>query len=63
MGAITKEEDSYVFRQDNGEITARFDSIEEKKVLSHEGSPLYRRVFNLLVVVGLIYLALIFLLV
>ena len=63
MGAITKEGDKYIFRQDNGEITARFDSIEEKMVLSHEGIPIYRRVFNLLVLIGLVYLVLIFLLV
>ena len=63
MGTIEKEGEKYIFRQEDCEITAWFDSTEEKMVLSHEGSPLYRRVFNLLVVVGLLYLALIFFLI
>ena len=61
MGSIEKEGDHYIYRQADGEITARFRSIEEKMVLSHEGSPGYRRVFNLLVAVGMAYLAVIFL--
>jgi hypothetical protein len=60
VGTIEKNGEYYVFRQDNGEITARFDSIEEKRVLAHEGRPLYRRLFSLLVVAGVLYLALIF---
>lgn len=60
MGRIEKENEEYIFRQDNGEITARFESIEEKMVLSHEGSPFYRHVFNLLVLAGVAYLALVF---
>jgi hypothetical protein len=49
-----------IYRQDDGEITARFASLEEKMELSHEGSRGYRRVFNLLVLAGLLYLAYIF---
>ena len=63
MGTLEKEGEKYIFRQDNGEITARFERIEKKMVLSHEGSPLYRLVFNLLAVVGVLYLALIFFLI
>jgi hypothetical protein len=63
MGTLEKKGEKYIFRQDNGEITAWFDNNEEKMMLSHEGSPLYRRVFNLLAVVGLLYLALIFFLI
>jgi hypothetical protein len=60
MGTIEKSGEAYHFRQDDGEITARFESIEEKMVLSHEGSPHYKRVFNVLVLVGILYLAAIF---
>jgi hypothetical protein len=55
--------DTFVYRQDDGEITARFTSIEERMVLSHKGSRRYRHVFNLLVLVGGLYLAAIFFLV
>jgi hypothetical protein len=60
VGTIEKDGGKYVFRQDNGEITARFDSIEEKRVLAHEGRPFYKRLFILLVAAGVLYLALIF---
>jgi hypothetical protein len=60
MGTIEKHDGKYVFRQKNGEITAWFESIEEKLVLSHESSPRYKRVFNLLVLAGILYLATIF---
>ena len=63
MGTLEKAGEKYVFRQENGEITAWFDSTEEKMVLSHEGSSLYRHVFNLLVLAGVAYLALIFFLI
>jgi len=61
MGTVEKTENGFIYRQDDGEITARFDSIEEKPVLSHTGSPIYRRVFNLLILAGGIYLTFIFL--
>lgn len=60
MGSIENSEEGFVYRQDDGEITARFESIEEKLVLSHEGSPFYRRVFNMLILAGGLYLATIF---
>ena len=60
MGIIENSEEGFVYRQDDGEITARFESIEEKMVLSHEGSTLYRHVFNLLMLAGGLYLAAIF---
>jgi len=60
MANIEKSEAVFIYRQDDGEITARFESIEEKMVLSHEGSTLYRRIFNLLIVAGGLYLAYIF---
>jgi hypothetical protein len=60
MGTIEKEDDHYIYRQDDGQITARFRSIEQKKVLRHEGSSFYRWVFNLLVLAGTVYLAVIF---
>ena len=62
MGTIEKngDGDEFVFRQDDGEITARFNNIAEKMVLAHEGSPTYKKVFYLLVLAGAIYLAFIF---
>jgi len=60
MGTIEKEGEKYIFRQDDGEITAWFDSIEEKMELVHEGSPRFRRIFNLLVWAAALYLTLIF---
>ena len=56
MGTIEKKGEEFVFRQDNGEITARFKNIAEKMVLAHEGSPTYKKVFTLLVVAGVLYL-------
>ena len=62
MGKIEKSPDGneFVFRQENGEITAWFRSITEKMVLAHEGSPTYKKVFCLLVLAGALYLAFIF---
>lgn len=60
MGRIEEKEDAVVYRQEDGRITARFTSLEEKRVLTHEGSPRYRRVFNWLVLTGGLYLAYIF---
>ena len=61
MGKIESDNENLVFRQDNGEITAWFDHSEEKMVLAHEGDPNYKKVFYLLVLAGVLYLALIFL--
>ena len=62
MGKIEKspDGDEFVFRQDNGEITAWFSSIAEKMVLAHEGSPAYKKVFYFLVLAGALYLTFIF---
>lgn len=62
MGVVEKDGEQFVFRQDDGEVTARFGSIEEKRVLSHKGNRFYRWVFNLLVLAGVFYLTLIFIL-
>ena len=56
---MRKGEDT-VYRQMDGEITARFTDIEEKMELVHEGSPQYKHIFHLLVAAGLIYLIVIF---
>jgi len=56
---VRKGEDT-VYRQMDGEITARFTDIEEKMELVHEGSPKYKHIFHLLVAAGLIYLIVIF---
>lgn len=60
MGSIEKDGSEYVYRQADGKITARFDSIEEKMVLAHEGRPFYKKVFHVLVLLGVCYLAFIF---
>ena len=60
MGKIEKKGEEFVFRQDDGEITARFKSIAEKMVLAHKGSPTYKKVFTLLVIGGVLYLSFIF---
>lgn len=63
MGKFEKEGEKFVFRQDDGEVSAWFDNIEEKMVLSHEGIPQYKKVFYLLVLGGMLYLAAIFFLI
>lgn len=60
MGKIEKNGEKFVFRQDNGEITAQFDHVEEKMLLTHEGSSKYKKVFYLLVLAGVLYLTFIF---
>ena len=61
MGMVEERDGTGTYHQEDGEITARFADVEEKMVLSHEGSPGYRRAFNSLVIAGLLYLAYIFL--
>jgi hypothetical protein len=62
MGTIEKNGETFVFRQDDGEITAWFEDVEEKMVLAHKGSPTYKKVFYVLVIAGIFYLAFVFLL-
>ena len=61
MGMIEEKDGTGNYHQEDGKVTAHFADVEEKMVLSHEGSPGYRRAFNLLVIAGLLYLAYIFL--
>ena len=61
MGMVEESDGTGTYHQEDGEVTARFADVEEKMVLSHAGSPGYRRGFNLLVIVGLLYLTYIFL--
>ncbi|MDJ0781850.1 MAG: hypothetical protein QNJ22_07745 [Desulfosarcinaceae bacterium] len=60
MGRIEKDAQGWCYRQPDGTITARFDTIAEKRVLAHTGSRFYQRVFAVLVIVGAVYLSLIF---
>ena len=60
MGEITIEGDEVVYRQADGEITAWLTDFEEKMELAHEGSPLFKNIFYLLVGTGLFYLLMIF---
>ena len=60
MGEITIEGDEVVYRQADGEITAWLTDFEEKMELTHEGSPIFKKIFYLLVAAGIFYLSLIF---
>jgi len=56
MGRIEEMDGRRVYRQDDGEITADLTRFEEKLAVEHHGSPLYQRVFFLLVALGVLYL-------
>jgi hypothetical protein len=60
MGRIEKEGDHYVYRQNDGRISAWFIDFKEHMVLSHDSDPVYRKVFFWLVAVGFAYLVYIF---
>ncbi len=60
MGEIVVEGDEVVYRQADGEITAWLTDFEEKMELAHEGSSKFKRIFYLLVAVGIFYLSLIY---
>ena len=49
------------YTQEDGETTAWLPDTEAKMVLSHEGRPVYRKVFYLLVTGGMLYLLVVFL--
>ena len=61
MAGNHKPEQELVYQQDDGEITAWLTDFEEKMELAHKGSPFYRKIFFLLVLLGFLYLGLIFL--
>ena len=61
MGKFIKHDGELVYQQDDGEITARFDGFEEKMELPHEGSAGYKKIFHILVIIGFIYLIVVFL--
>ena len=56
MAGIEKDGEEIIYRQDNGEITAWLTDFEEKMELSHSGDPFYKKMFFLMVVIGLVYL-------
>ncbi len=62
MAGNQREGQEPVYKQDNGEITAWLTGFEEKMELAHKGSPFYRKIFFLLVLIGILYLGVIFLL-
>ena len=62
MAGNQRQGQEFVYKQDDGEITAWFTGFEEKMELAHKGTPFYRKVFLLLVLIGLLYLGVIFLL-
>ena len=60
MGKFVTKDRELVYQQDDGEITAWLNDFEEKMELPHEGSFKYKKIFYLLVIIGLIYLILLF---
>jgi len=62
MADNQRQRQEFVYKQDDGEITAWLTGFEEKMELAHKGSPFYRKVFFLLVLLGFLYLGVIFLL-
>ena len=63
MGTFVKyDDDELVYQQDDGEVTARLTGFEEKMELPHEGSVGYKKIFYSLVIIGFVYLILVFIL-
>ena len=62
MGKIVVEGDETLYRQADGEITAWLTEFKEKMELVHESSPKFKRIFYLLVALGIFYLSLVFIL-
>ena len=60
MGKIIKTDDNFEYRQENGESTAWFSHIEEKMELAHHGNPAYKKIFYILISMGLLYLLIVF---
>jgi len=60
MGEIIVEGDETVYRQADGEITAWLTDFQEMMELAHESSPKFKRIFYLLVAIGIIYLSVVF---
>ena len=62
MAGNQRQGQERVYKHDDGEITAWLTDFEEKMELAHKGSPFYRKVFFPLVLIGFLYLGVIFLL-
>lgn len=60
MGELVRQGEEIVYRQMDGEITARLTDFEEKRELVHQGSPKYKHILRLLVVASVVYLIAIF---
>ncbi len=60
MGKIIKTEGRFEYQQENGEPTAWFSHIEEKMELAHQGIPFYKKIFYILISLGLLYLIIVF---
>lgn len=60
MGKFVIKDRGLVYQQDDGEITAWLNGFEEIMELPHAGTPRYKIIFYLLVIIGLIYLIAVF---
>ncbi len=60
MAGIEKDGEEIIYRQDDGEITAWLTGFEEKMELSHTADPFYKKIFFLMVLIGLLHLGVTF---
>ena len=60
MGKIIKTDEYFEYQQEDGEPTAWFSTIEEKMELVHQGSSVYKRIFYILISMGLLYFLIVF---
>ena len=60
MVQIIKTNEHYEYQQEDGKTTAWFPHIEEKMELSHESIPAYKKIFYILIGLGLLYLSMVF---
>jgi hypothetical protein len=61
MAGIEKDGQAIIYRQEDGEITAWMTDFEEKMELSHPANPFYKKIFFLMVFIGLLHLGAVFL--
>ncbi len=61
MAGFEKDGEDIIYRQDDGEITAWLTGFEEKMELSHPGDSYYKKVFLVMVLIGLLHLGATFL--
>lgn len=61
MERIEKNGEAAVYKKDNGEMAAWLTDFGEKMELGHEGKPKFKKAFYIFVLIGFLYLGIIFL--